>query len=124
MGTGCKICSPGGFNPSLPGYLYYFELHSPATNLYKIGITNHTPEHRARSFGASCSYHLLDSILLTPGALAYEIEQHLLASHHQHRAAELAFSILESGWTETFTRDILQGKKLATVVNDYLSIFS
>lgn len=45
-GTGCPFCCEfGGFNPLLPGYVYF--LYNDKLNLMKIGITN-VPKRRMR----------------------------------------------------------------------------
>ena len=48
-GQGCPICSPGGFNKTKPGRLYYLKVTIDNMVHYKIGITNGTVKSRFRS---------------------------------------------------------------------------
>ena len=43
-GSGCPACAVKGFNPKLPGILYYLEINNGEA--YKIGITNRTVKER------------------------------------------------------------------------------
>lgn len=45
-GSGCPNCARGGFNPCIPGILYYFRVEKNGQVAYKIGVTNRTTQKR------------------------------------------------------------------------------
>jgi hypothetical protein len=46
---GCPCCAKSGFNPNLPGILYYLKIEKNGQVGFKIGITNKTLEERFRA---------------------------------------------------------------------------
>lgn len=105
-GIGCPNCeiTPLGFRSDKPGILYNIKFILPdQTTLYKIGITNHTPEYRLSRLEACASVEceVIDSIYYENGQEAYNQEQSLLKQYSEYRFTGDKF--LSNGYTEIFT---------------------
>ncbi len=91
----------GGFNPNLPGILYYIK--DTITNLYKIGITNFTLTKR---YGPKFKeIKVIETWFFEDGADAYELEQFLHFELNEQRLLNENFD--GYGPTEFFSRDVL-----------------
>lgn len=102
---GCTRCYPDScFQPDKPASLYYIRFDTVVGTLYKIGITNFSPEERFRSEPTPFKVLKEDRLLL--GSLAYEKEQAILKKHKKWKYK--GPDILVSGNTELFTKDVLK----------------
>jgi hypothetical protein len=94
-----------GFNPELPGYLYYVRFdHVVYGPLYKIGITNKSVKRRFKQ--EKVSFTTIKTWYFENGREAYEMEQRL----HKEHAAFLYTGdkfLYHNGDRELFTRDVL-----------------
>lgn len=72
MGAGCPTCGKSGYNENKPGILYI--LHSGDTT--KVGITNRTPEVRAKEVGnqGGPDFNVVSSFYFKCGKTAKKIE--------------------------------------------------
>jgi hypothetical protein len=103
-GNRCPVCSPGGFNPGLPGAVYYIRFDFEGKRFYKVGITNKTLEQRF-------SHERLPFVVLSEnrylfGYLAFEEEQRILKKYARFRYKGEHF--LDSGNCELFVKDVLR----------------
>lgn len=112
-GSGCKYCAwsnkegNGGFKFDKPGMLYYFKVSDGINIAWKIGITNLSIEKRYSSkerykFSNIVTFKFLN------GKDAYDIEQKILKENKKHLYTGV--SLLESGNTELFNKDVLYGR--------------
>jgi hypothetical protein len=103
--TGCAACASHGFNPSLPGILYYLKVTAPCGVYYKIGITNRSVRHRFVYADDRERIEVLKQWSYQNGHSALRRERSILKTH---RAARYKGNpILKSGNTELFTHDVL-----------------
>ena len=104
-GSGCPSCAKYGFNPSLPGWLYFLE-HDD-WGLLQIGITN--DPNRRIAVHTSAGWTTLEVRGPMDGSLAKSFETSILKSlkirdaHMAHRTRIKRFD----GWTEAWTKDSL-----------------
>jgi hypothetical protein len=91
-----------GFNPRIPGYLYYIK--DTTTGLYKLGITNISIKERFKTKFKEIK--IIKTWYFADGADAYELEQFLLEEFSGFKIINENFSRV-GGKTEFFTRDIL-----------------
>ena len=102
-GSGCNMCSAGGFNKKLPGILYYIRINKNGYESYKIGITNLSINDR---FKRELKFiTIIKQFLYDNGAEAYNIEQQILKDYSY--AKWTGPSLLKRGDTEMFKYDIL-----------------
>jgi hypothetical protein len=72
MGQGCPTCSPGGYNPTKPGFVYALKSH--CGTMMKIGITNN-PDKRYSSLSSSTPFQFsIEACAAVPGQSAQAIE--------------------------------------------------
>jgi predicted nucleic acid-binding Zn-ribbon protein len=105
-GSGCPSCAVTGFDGSKPGILYYLEITTEKGVLYKVGITNLTVQQRFSNKELS-KIKVLRITEYGVGADAYKEEQKLLKKYSEYLYK--GESVLKSGNTEIFTKDILGG---------------
>ena len=101
-GVGCRECSPGGFNPKLPGILYYLSIDNGQA--YKIGITNHSVEARFAQEDLS-RIKTLKTWYYVNGKEANNKETEILREYKQFKYEGV--DLLKNGNTELFKIDIL-----------------
>lgn len=104
-GSGCSNCKKGGFNPQLPGYLYYLRVTSGTETYWKIGITNIGVKSRFKGKDRE-KISVLYCYLFENGKDACTAESNILKMFKDYRASGL--NILSVGNTELFTKDVLQ----------------
>ena len=104
-GRGCAHCAKRGFKSDQPATLYYvkFQPAGLSNPLYKVGITNRTVEERFCI--EPTPYKVICESSYLFGFLAQEEEQRILKRHRADRYK--GRSLLVSGNTELFTRDVL-----------------
>lgn len=113
-GRACPSCATSGFDKSKPAILYYLSINNGQA--YKIGITNRTVELRF-SVSELASIKKLFELSLT-GVEAYSIEQSIIAKFKPYLYT--GPPILESGNTELFSTNILEGY-LSLLADDKLT---
>ena len=104
-GSGCPSCATSGFNPSLPGWLYF--LDHDGWGLFQIGITN-DPTRRISKHGSG-GWTSIEIRGPMDGSLAKDLETSILKSLRK-RGAQMAHrtDIRQfDGWTEAWTKDSL-----------------
>lgn len=101
-GKRCPDCSSSGFDKSKPGILYYVKFTTPDGELYKVGITNNTPQKRFSN--EPCEMKVLAVLKFKDGAETRRFESHLL---RKYKAYQYKGKALVSGNTECFTIDVL-----------------
>lgn len=115
-GRGCKHCAKSGYSCDKPGHLYILTLG----DFTKVGITNNTPEDRAKVLSRSHqdSFEVIHSAYWEDGNIANDIETLLL------RYLSAKYSNPDEkfhGWTETFLhvdrQDLLN--KMKEIQHDY-----
>lgn len=104
-GRGCPKCASYGFNPGKPAIMYYIKVVLEGVKLYKIGITNSSVETRFKKYEISKIY-IIKIWEFPLGADALAKEQEILETYQEFKY--LGESVLSSGNTELFTKDILQ----------------
>ena len=104
-GSGCPSCTKYGFNPSLPGWLYFLE--HDGWDLYQIGITN-DPNRRIGKHSSS-GWTSIEIRGPMDGTLARSFETSILRSLKIRGAmmANKADIRRFDGWTEAWTKDSL-----------------
>jgi len=100
-GRGCVACAKYGFDPNIPGKLYYVYL--PKYNLYKIGITNRELHERFPR-GELTKMKVVWVTEFTSGYLTRSLEQSILKRYKKYQYK--GEPILYRGNTELFTQDI------------------
>jgi hypothetical protein len=103
--TGCPTCAKTGFDPNKPGYLYYLRVSDSNQTYWKIGITNLSVKKRFRKSDRE-KITILYCHKFENGLDAYSAEQNILSMFKAYKAENV--SILKSGNTELFTKDVLQ----------------
>lgn len=101
---GCPACKPGGFASNLPGLLYYIKLTD--FNLYKIGVTNKGVTSRFHM--EDIKYEILFQYHFLSGKDCIDTETLILNNYKEY--IYTGPSILTSGNTEIFTKDIFKGE--------------
>ncbi len=108
-GHGCPSCGAGKFWYNINTYLYYIKIN----NQYKIGVTRklNSPSISVallKRFGRSMmkNIEIIDYLLFSQGQEAYNLEQKIINNNQEH-LIKYSDMILESGYTETFTKNIL-----------------
>ena len=107
-GYGCSKCASygkGRVSDTLPCTFYY--LHISGTNLYKVGITTLSLEHRYRTKFDRDQIEVIFTLSFPTGKEAYEYEQSLLQTYSHLRY--YGDKVLSTGNTELFTADIFDG---------------
>lgn len=112
-GRGCPACSTKGFNPTLPGYLYF--IYFEELNLYKIGITNRS-KGRFKEFGYTPK--IIKQVLFETGSKAREVEQAILKKYQDYKHDS---GLLKSGNTETLLLDKDLEKEVLLLIDEYSS---
>jgi len=109
VGQGCPDCAEYGFNPKKPAFIYYLRIETPIRKkpLYKIGITNNRIGSRIKSMGVNKDVNItiLYKRRYTTGTSARRRERQILEENLKYRYRGKV--VLESGYTEIFTRDVL-----------------
>jgi hypothetical protein len=101
-GSGCPSCAKYGFNPSLPGWLYFLD-HDP-WDLFQVGITN-DPSRRVGKHQSS-GWEVIEIRGPMDGSLARDTEQAILKSLKKRTAKMAHKSDIKQfdGWTEAWYR--------------------
>ena len=103
-GSGCPACNKTGFNPELPGLLYYCKIVTDKQIYYKIGITNRPFKDRFNK-DSDKDIVLLISKLYRKGLTAKKVEKMILNKYKDYRIK--VPNLLKSGGnTELFLCDI------------------
>lgn len=113
-GKGCRSCNLSGFTYSKSAYLYVLKCE----DTIKVGITNKTPQDRARDVSRSSGkeFHVYESFNLLRGCDALQIENELLAEmREEYTRPPEKFN----GYTECFVNVDVQD--LLKRINDKLS---
>jgi hypothetical protein len=106
-GNGCPVCSPGGFNPSKPGLLYYLAVTTDCGDtLYKIGITNVSVETRFPPQDLD-RIRVIETWRFPVGRIAAEREVEILIQYAKYRYVGPDI-LAGAGNTELFTHDVLR----------------
>lgn len=106
-GRSCMDCHPaigGGFDYSKPGSLYYLRICDKDQIYWKIGITNRSVKERFK--GDLNKITILYFHTFDLGSQAALCEKNILNMFKAYKAENV--SILKSGNTELFTKDVLQ----------------
>ena len=102
-GSRCRNCCPGGYEQCFPGVIYYVRFDPPGdAPIYKIGITNHSVARRFKD--EKTPYVVLWQQLYEDGSVPPQLESAFL---RKHKKCRYTGSVLASGNTECFTRDVL-----------------
>lgn len=107
-GYGCKHCASHGkgrVDMNKPCKVYYFKV--AGTELYKIGITAKSLDHRYRTAFDKDQIELLFTKEFDTGREAYNYEQKIIADNQSSKY--LGEKVLKTGNTELFTRDVFNG---------------
>lgn len=100
-GHSCRNCIPRGFDSSKPGFLYYLSINNGQA--YKIGITNHSVEHRY-SIKELTSIQTIYLWEFSSGKECRDLEKYILTTY-----SNLIYTgapLLHTGNTELFNVDI------------------
>lgn len=99
-----------GLRRDSPAILYYLRVDAPLDTLFKIGVTNEpTVERRFRYADDRAAITVLDTLPFPTGKGALAVEQEILKEHACWRY--VGYPVLrDSGNTELFTRDVLNGR--------------
>lgn len=100
-GSGCRFCSPSGFEYEQPAILYLLKIEKPFATFWKIGITNQTIKERFRNDYCYIKEQTTWEFLF--GYDAYRIEQSTLTVFAEYKFDEFLFDLLRNGGnTECF----------------------
>ena len=105
-GHECPQCVPGGFDPDLPGIVYYLRIDAPDGALYKIGITNLTVWERYPNASDQDRITPLREWPYELGADAAAHEKEILRKYETYRYSGLPV-LVGVGVSEIFTCDVL-----------------
>lgn len=107
-GGGCPVCQQKfGFNELGEATLYYFAVKSPdGQTLYKIGVTNRSPEERFAKFVDRYRLRLVAQWHFSTGAEALSVERMIIRRFNDYAYRGQAF-LLGGGNTEMFVEDVL-----------------
>lgn len=95
----CPTCSISGFNINKPAYLYLIEFPYGGEGLYKLGITNNTPESRHISDLKDLKGTICWKVLYESGEEAKNTETFL---KNKYKDNQYNTGLLRSGNTETY----------------------
>lgn len=95
----CPMCSYSGFKAGLPAYLYLIQYEIDGLVFYKLGVTNRTPEIRAKADLYKYNSSICWAALFELGSDALLVEKRLKIEHKKY---QINTGLLESGNTETF----------------------
>ena len=112
---GCPCCRESGFNPTMPGVLYFLRFVKPFATFWKIGITNRTVRER---FGKEFQFVIESNTWrFETGQDARNIEQKVIKRFSKYLFEQLPlFPILDKGGaSECFTHSIPHNKVLAFI---------
>ena len=104
--SGCPDCAESGFNPSLPGLLYYIAITTDDDQtLYKIGITNLSVEKRFPAADRA-RIRIVKSWHFGSGKKASDLEREILIEFEQfkYRGPKV---LVGAGNEELFSEDVL-----------------
>ena len=104
QGKRCKECAKYGFKHDKPAFLYYAKIIIENISFYKIGITNNHPQDRLNHIHDSAELLWYKHYLF--GKFAYQDEQKIIKQYSDYLASDPSLEI-RSGYTEIFTKDIL-----------------
>jgi predicted nucleic acid-binding Zn-ribbon protein len=104
-GRGCPSCSKTGYNPDLPGTLYYIKIENFPEIFYKIGITNRSLKERFERDKDKTITVLLEKHF-EKGSDASKEEKEILQKYKSFRQNAPGF-LKSGGNTELFEEDIL-----------------
>lgn len=105
-GSGCSRCAQYGFNPGKKAVLYYYRVSTTeGKTLYKIGVTNRSPDDRFTKKDLS-KMSIVAEFKFDTGQDAYEKEQDLINSFSMYKYD--GKEILKDGNSELFMCDILR----------------
>lgn len=98
---------PSGFKDAKSATLYFLRISGSDAVVYKIGITNNTPEKRIQGMGLSSGFSVdvLHTIKFESGREARMHEKRLHRQFAEHRY--LGPAVMENGNTELFTVNVL-----------------
>ncbi len=119
-GHGCPTCAKTGFDPDLPGYLYFIE--HLGEDLLQIGISNY-PEQRLNDHASHGWTKINCQGPWRIGEDTYQLEQRILKYLREHGAIVAMDAGIEkfSGYTESWLREsfpVRSLKELRTLVDD------
>lgn len=101
--NGCPACAKRGFNPKLPGILYYIKFNFNNSFYYKIGITNFSVEKRFKK--ESVDMDIMWTEYFDCGKDAFIKEQLILKEYNEYKYN--GPKLLKTGGnTEIFIKDI------------------
>ena len=122
--SGCPDCAESGFNPNMPGILYYIAITSEnGQTLYKIGITNLSVEKRFPVIDRK-KIRIVKLWRFEWGAEAAKLESDILTEFRQfkYKGPNVLSRVANA---EIFTKDILNLDKGTEInLHDDLPIFS
>jgi hypothetical protein len=108
-GSGCPVCSYGGFKPGKPGVLYFLEVdhYTLRAPVYKVGITNGDVAERVSKMGATkgTEIKVKRCIEFSSGFAARDMERELHKKFAGYRYKG-DVKLIANGHTELFTVDI------------------
>ena len=106
-GSGCPDCAESGFNPSMPGLLYYIAIATDdEQTLYKIGITNLSVEKRFPTADRA-RLRIVKLWHFDLGRKAADLEREILTEFEpfKYRGPKV---LVGAGNEELFTKDVLK----------------
>jgi len=102
---GCSKCADYRFDENIPGILYYIAINSlDGQTIYKIGVTNHSVEHRFPDLKKE-RIRILKLWSFESGKEAQNAEKDILTEFNEFKYK--GPKITRKGNTEMFTKDIL-----------------
>ena len=106
---GCPTCAKYGFNKSKPAIMYYIRFDTDYGPLWKIGITNRTPEERF--VAEKTPFEVIKQWQFDDGFEALNRETEILSTFKRHKYS--GPQVLRRGNTECFVEDVLLLDKAA-----------
>ena len=103
QGHKCRHCNPRGFDTDKIGFLYYLSINNGQA--YKIGITNHSVEHRY-SVKELKSIQTIYVWEFQSGQTCRDLEKLILTEYSNFKYSQL--NLLHTGNTELFSVDIFK----------------
>ena len=122
--SGCPDCAVSGFNPNMPGTLYYIAVSADnRQTLYKIGITNLSVEKRFPVLDRA-KIRIIKLWRFESGGEAAKFERDILTEFKQFKYKGLNV-LVGAGNAELFTKDVLSLDDGTDInLHDDLPIFS
>lgn len=80
-GSGCPECAVTGFKDSLPAILYYLEIETDKSHVYKIGITNRSIQERYPLMRDRKKFKVLKTWEYPLGSEARKMERKIIKKH-------------------------------------------